>query len=267
MTMHTTQTAMPTIRLGKVTVSRLILGSNPFFGFAHRGGDVLVEAMKAYYTDDRIMAVMEEAAGLGMTAVAAPPYQRWIDLWARYRAGGGRLATWIAQPDPEPRRMRKAIAAAGRGGAAAAFVQGARADDQFDRRHFDVLTGWLELIRSFGIPAGLASHWSRTHAEYERRALPADFFFQCFYNPGGNQNYDPTDRDANANAAAGIARPVIGYKILAAGRLTAREGFEFAFRHLRAKDGVCVGFYPPENPAMLAEAAELTVELSARQAS
>ena len=41
--------------------------------------------------------------------------------------------------------------------AAAAFVQGARADGQFERRRFDVLTGWLELIRSFGIPAGLAS--------------------------------------------------------------------------------------------------------------
>ena len=262
--MQTTQAGMPTIRLGNVTVSRLILGSNPFFGFAHRGGDALAEAMKAYYTDDRIMAVMDEAAGLGISAVAAPPYERWIDLWARYRSGGGKLATWIAQPDPEPRRMRKAIVAAGRGGAAAMFVQGARADDQFQRRQFDVLTGWLKLIRSFGIPAGLASHWSTTHAEYERRELPADFFFQCFYNPRDNETYDPADHDANAKAAAGIARPVIGYKILAAGRLPGRESFEFAFRHLRAKDGLCVGFYPPENPAMLAEAAALTVELSAR---
>ena len=29
----------------------------------------------------------------------------------------------------------------------------------------------------------------------------------------------------------------------AAGRLTAAEGFEYAFSHIRRKDGVCVGIY------------------------
>jgi len=38
-------------------------------------------------------------------------------------------------------------------------------------------------------------------------------------------------------------KPVIAYKILAAGRLTAAEGFEYAFNHIRRKDGVCVGIY------------------------
>jgi hypothetical protein len=31
---------LPAIRLGKLDVSRLILGSNPFFGFAPQGGGV-----------------------------------------------------------------------------------------------------------------------------------------------------------------------------------------------------------------------------------
>ena len=44
-------TKLPTIQLGTLRVSRLILGSNPFFGFAHRGGRRLAERMKAYYTN------------------------------------------------------------------------------------------------------------------------------------------------------------------------------------------------------------------------
>ena len=64
--------AMPKIRLGHVEVSRLILGTNPFFGYAHRDGDA-GRQMKDYYTDQRIMQVLDEAADLGVTAVSAPP--------------------------------------------------------------------------------------------------------------------------------------------------------------------------------------------------
>lgn len=253
---------LPAIQLGKLSVSRLILGSNPFFGFAHRGGSQLAEAMKAYYTDERICAVLDEAASLGVTAVAAPPYDRWVKLFGRYLDGGGKLRVWIAQPDPDARQMRKAITTAAKGRAKAIFIQGGCADGQFDRKGFDTLRGWLEHIRGFGLPAGLASHRPDTHCEYERRGLPADFYFQCFFNPVG-ESYKMEHRDLAVAAIRKIdAKPVIGYKILGAGRVPAREGFAFAFRHLRAKDGVCVGVYPPEKKDMIAEDAALTVEHS-----
>ncbi|MCY3022833.1 MAG: hypothetical protein NTW87_27960, partial [Planctomycetota bacterium] len=79
---------LPTIKLGTLEVSRLILGSNPFWGYAHLPGKV-GEEMKAYYTDERIMAVLDEAAALGITAMASPPDQRWVQLFAKYREGGG----------------------------------------------------------------------------------------------------------------------------------------------------------------------------------
>ena len=69
--------------------------------------------------------------------------------------------------------------------------------------------------------------------------------------------------EANVAAIGKIdARPVVGYKILGAGRLPAKEAFAFAFQRLRAKDGVCVGIYPPEKEDMLAEDARLTAKLS-----
>ncbi len=250
---------MPAIKLGRVDVSRLILGSNPFFGFAHKSGGLAAE-MKAYYTDERIMAVLDEAASHGITAVASPPYDRWIRLWARYREKGGKLTTWIAQPDPRPEDMRKVIKAAGKGGAGAVFIQGARADEQFAKGDFKRLRGWLDLIRSFGVPAGLASHRSDTHLEYERRGLPTDFYFQCFYNPGNG--YKSKDRQKAVESIQHIEKPVVGYKILAAGRLKGKDGFAFAFRHLRGKDGVCVGMFPKHQPDQIAVNARLTRSLS-----
>jgi hypothetical protein len=253
---------LPAIRLGKLKVSRLILGSNPFFGFAHRGGKKLADAMRAYYTDERIMAVLDEAAALGVTAVAAPPYGRWIKLFGQYLEKGGKCRIWIAQPDPDPRQMRRAITASAKGGAKAIFIQGGRADEQFARKGFDTLRGWLDLIHSLGRPAGLASHRPDTHCEYERREMPADFYYQCFFQPVGGQ-YKMPQRDLAVAAIRKIEKkPVIGYKILAAGRIPAKEGFAFAFQHLRPKDGVCVGIYPPENAKMLAQDAALTAKLT-----
>ncbi|HUT01071.1 MAG TPA: hypothetical protein VM031_01350 [Phycisphaerae bacterium] len=254
--------SLPTIRLGRLRVSRLVLGSNPFFGFAHKGKP-LARQMKDYFTDERICAVLDEAAGLGVTAVAAPCYPRWIDLWNAYRDRGGKLRTWIAQPDGEPRAMRREIAAAAKGGAGAVFIQGGRADEQFEKRRFATLRGWVECIKGLGLPAGLASHRHDTHREYERRGWPTDFYFQCFYRPTG-ERYRRTDRDRNAAAIAGLAKCVIAYKVLAAGRNEPKAAYEYAFGHLRPTDGLCVGIYPPMGPGMLAENVALTVKHSTR---
>jgi hypothetical protein len=81
---------MPKIKLGKLEVSRLILGSNPFWGFAHQPGDV-GKQMSAYFTDEKIMEVLDEAAELGVTTVACPPDARWIKIYDAYRARKGKL--------------------------------------------------------------------------------------------------------------------------------------------------------------------------------
>jgi hypothetical protein len=241
-------------------VSRLVFGSNPFYGFAHKMGK-LGEEMKAYYTDERITAALDEAASHGITAVASPVYERWVKLLAQYRERGGKLPIWIAQPDGPPDHMEKEIAAAVKGGAKAVFVQGGRVDEQVGKGDWERLRKWVDLIRSLGVPAGLASHRPDVHLEAEKRKLPTDFYFQCFYNPG-HEEYTPEDREAAIAAIKQIEKPVVGYKILAAGRLKGREGFEFAFRHIRRKDGVCVGMFPKNQPTQIAENAALTRELT-----
>jgi hypothetical protein len=93
---------LPAIELGKLMVSRLILGSNPFFGFAHGNPQASAEDMKTYYTPERIMAVLDAAAERGITAVWTPCYEHWIRLWNAYQEKGGKLKSWIAQPDQLP---------------------------------------------------------------------------------------------------------------------------------------------------------------------
>lgn len=56
--------------------------------------------MCEFYIEERVMAVMNEAANEGVTAVWAPTYDRWIRLWNTYRERGAKLKIWICQPGP-----------------------------------------------------------------------------------------------------------------------------------------------------------------------
>jgi hypothetical protein len=245
---------LPTIKLGDLEVSRLLLGSNPFLGYSHRKGD-WDKRMKEYYTDERIVAAMEEAAAHGITAVVAPPGERWHALWAKYTEGGGKLKTWIAQPHGKAEQMKEEIAGAVRAGAKAVFIQGQRVDEQVKADKLDVVRGWVEHVRTLNVPAGMASHRPDTHLEAQKRGFPVDFFFQCCYT---NDDWKSEDRDRAVETIARLEKPVVAYKVLAAGANKPEDAFAFIFAHLRAKDGLCVGIFQKDDPGQIKQDAELT---------
>jgi hypothetical protein len=173
--------SLPSVRLGTLTVSRLILGSNPFWGYSHKSPQ-LDEEMRRHHTDERIMQILDEAADCGLTALASPPDQRWVTIWARYLEKGGRLKIWISQCHGNPDQMHEEIDRSIKAGAKAIFIQGLRVEEQFGLGNFDVLRSWIEHIKEAGLPAGAAAHWPEVHPELERRQFPTDFYYQCLYN-------------------------------------------------------------------------------------
>ena len=250
---------MPTIRLGKLEVSRLILGSNPFFGFDHGNPQANGDAMRKYYTPERIMAVMDQAADLGINAVWTPCYDHWIRLWNTYRERGGRLKNWIGQPDSFD-HMKDHITACAKNGGTAIGIQGACIDRAFREKRHDLVREWLDVIKGLGLPAGIATHQPTTHLIAEEKKLPADYYHQCLYQP---ENYSPKCRDLALATVRKLDKPVVAYKVLAAGRLPARAAFTHLLKQLAPKDGLCVGMLPLNAPDQIAENAALVRQLSA----
>jgi hypothetical protein len=200
---------LPKIKLGQLEISRLILGSNPFFGFAHGNPQASPEEMTAYYTDAQVMAVLDAAADQGITAVWTPCYDHWVQLWSTYQERGGKMRIWIGQPDPEPQQMKQHITAAAKNGAKAICIQGIRVDEQMQAGRFDVLRGWLELIKSFGLAAGMATHGAKTHLVAEEKGLPTDFYHQTLYRP---DNYVREGLEESLATIEKLDKPVIAYK-------------------------------------------------------
>lgn len=254
---------LPTVRLGTLEVSRLILGSNPFWGYSHKSPQ-LDEEMKRHHTDERIMQILDEAADCGLTALASPPDMRWVNIWARYLDRGGRLKIWISQCHGHPDQMPQEIDRSIKAGARAIFIQGARVEEQFGAGNFDVLRSWIERIKEAGLPAGAAAHWPEIHPELERRKFPTDFYYQCFYNASKTSDYSPAEREKAVATIKRLEKPVIAFKILAAGRLSASEGFEYAFNNIARKDGVCVGIYAQKAIDQIRQNATYTEILTSR---
>ncbi len=248
---------MPTIRLGNLEVSRLILGSNPFFGFAHGNPQASGKEMRAWFTPERIMALLDEAAEHGINAVWTPCYDPWVKLWNDYQERGGKLTIWIGQPDRLP--MEKDIQIAVKNGARAIAVQGCRIDAEVQRGKWDVVRAWIELIKSHGLPAGMATHRADTHLAAEEKDLPTDFYHQTLYRP---DNYVREGLEQSLATIDKLAKPVVGYKALGAGRILPQDAFPYLFKRLKPKDGLCVGMFPKEDPDQVAENVTLTSKLS-----
>jgi hypothetical protein len=253
--------AMPVIKLGKVKVSRLILGCNPFFGFAHGNPQASSSEMKKWYTDQRIMSVLDQCAERGITAVWVPSYKRWIRVWNKYRKNGGKMPIWIGQPD-KYNAMAEHITACAKNGGKAICVQGACVDRAFSRKEFDLVRKWLDLIHSFDLPAGLASHKPETHLIAEEKKLPTDFYHQCVYRP---EAYKQESWEKAIATIRQLDKPVVAYKVLAAGRLAPKKAFAELLKQIKAKDGLCVGVFPKKNTNEIVEDTALIRQLSNRR--
>lgn len=251
-------TGLPTVKLGDLQVTRLIMGSNPFSGYSNLSAELSRE-MVEYYTPERIKQVLEEGSRRGIKTLIALANDHIIGVLTEYWAEGGGLRDWIAQIDVPEQQMDANIDRAADAGAKAAFIQGRRVDRIYGEGRLADLAERLERIKGKGLPAGLAAHRPDVHPEAERLGLPTDFYMQCFYNLAEHpKQYLAPDRDQAVAVIRSLPKPCIGYKVMAAGLNEPEEAYSFAFRHLKPSDAVCVGFFTKHRPHEIRQGVELT---------
>ncbi len=253
--------AIETITLGHLTVSRFILGSNPFSGFSHQG-TARDAQMKHYFTTARIKETLHQAEALGLTTLIARADHHVMRLLMEHWDEGGSLK-WIAQTCPELGPTERAVQNAIHGGASACYLHGGVMDYLLAQNRLDEIPPVIATIRDAGLAAGIAGHNPKVFAWTDEH-LDVDFYMCSYYNPtsrdenaehvsGRPEWFDPKDRDIMTATIAGLHRPAIHYKVLAAGRNTPAEAFAFVAHHLRPQDAVCVGVFPGDHPSMLAD--------------
>lgn len=260
--------AIPTTKLGDVRVTRFLIGGNPFAGFSHQSKERDAE-MRRWYTDDRIVDALFRAEFAGIMGVVARGDEHMVGCLERYWDEGGRMV-WIAQTASEAPTAVAGVEFCVDHGAGACFLHGGIADNYVTQGRYAELREATERIKEAGIPAGIAGHliedfhWAETN-------LDLDFYMVCYYNPssrrdsphhvhGSAERFSEEDRDARVARIQTLKRPVIHYKILAAGRTPPEQAFAYAAKHMRPEDAVCVGVHTGDNESMIEEDVRLLVE-------
>jgi hypothetical protein len=252
---------MQTIQLGALTTSKFILGSNPFSTFSHQGHEVDQE-MRRYFTTARIKEILHDAEAQGVNTLIARGDHHVMRLLFEYWEEGGSIQ-WLAQTCPELGSIEKGVQNAISGGAVGCHIHGGVMDNLLANNRLDEVPRAIALLKEAGLVAGIAGHtpevfrWAEEHAD-------VDYYMCSYYNPiprkdnpehvrGFNEQFLTEDRDAMVATIATMRKPVVHYKVLAAGRNTPADAFAFVNRHLRPQDAVCVGIFPKDKPEMLAE--------------
>lgn len=253
--------SLGTIKIGQLEVSRLILGSNPFSGFSHQSPE-MDNAMRHYYSTRQIIEVLHGVEALGLNSLLARADHHIMRLLLEYWDDGGKLQ-WMAQTCPELGETSRGVQNAINGGAKACYVHGGRMDYLLAQNQLQEAIDAVAMIHDAGMPAGIAGHNPRVFAWAEEH-VAADFYMCSYYNPtirddvaehvsGSQELFDDRDRDAMVSTIAQLSKPVIHYKVLAAGRHRPQDALAFVARHLRPQDAVCVGIFPKDHPNMMAE--------------
>ncbi len=257
---------MDTVKIGNSEVSRFVLGSNPFSGYSHQGRDRDLEMMH-YWTYARMKEIMREGESLGINTIIAIPDRHMWRLMMEYRDEGGKMQ-WFGQTDPGLGTPETSLNRLADAGAPGCHIHGGYADGLLAEGRPEGLVPSVEYARKLGLTIGLAGHNPETFRWAEQN-LDVDYYMCSYYNPGAHREKGgrpltpderygwPEDRRAMTELIQTVTRPVIHYKVMAAGRNDPAEAFEYVARSMRPGDAVCVGIYTKDKPDMLREDVEL----------
>ena len=249
---------IPKMKFGNAEISRLVLGVNPLYGFAHFNRDY-GNTMANWYTQDKVCEVMHRANSFGINAFNYVNMGRAPQDLARFQAEGGRmhLIVQVTARDDEAALVRnlKPLALQRRGEEVdIAFRNGTMAGER----------EWCKRVRDLGVMVGVGTHKPEVIEFVEEQGWDVDFYSGCVYNRtrtesewreilGGELPEMPSDVYIQSDPARmykvirQTAKPCFAFKILAAGRVGDEgvlQALRTAFENIKSSDGIYLGMFP-----------------------
>jgi hypothetical protein len=251
---------MPRIAFGPYQVSRLVLGANTINGGSHLSRFVNLQ-MRRFFTPERILQLLRDCEAQGINTWQSGPGN--LDLYRQHREQGGTLQfISLAAPDPNDPHVIARLAAAG---TIAVAHHGEVTDTLFKQGKLDGVRDFLRQVRDAGLRVGVSTHMPAVVDHVESRGWDVDFYMTCVYERHRTREelkallghvpipvpevYLEEDPPRMWKAMRQTAKPCLGFKILAAGRVcdrqeTVERAFEATFRGIKAADAVILGIYP-----------------------
>ncbi len=249
---------IPKMKFGSTEISRLVLGVNPLYGFAHYNNN-FSSAMREWYTQERVCEVLHRASSFGINAFNYVNMGRAPLDWARFKAEGGNmhLIIQVTAKDDEAALVRdlKPLALQRRGEEIdVAFRNGTMAAER----------EWCKRARDLGVLVGVGTHKPEVIELVEEQGWDIDFYSGCVYNRTRTEDewrkvfngellemsreiYLQSDPARMYKVMRQTSKTCFAFKILAAGRIAdggVAQAFRTAYASIKPHDGVYIGVFP-----------------------
>jgi hypothetical protein len=256
-----TSTGLPTIKLGPHSVTRLIIGGNPVYGYSHFN-KLFSEHQKSWHTPERVVELLQRCEKAGVNTWQNSYAERTLQDVERVREAGVKFH-WLCLGKPDWDQHPEHIDDAARHKPIGIAPHGALAERLHRQNKLTSLTDLLKRIRDKGVLVGLSGHNPALIELAEEKGWDVDYYMCCLYYltrpreeyqkllgdvlPLG-EIYLPSDPPRMFKVIQAVKKPCLAYKILAAGRrigtpAEVRQCFETALTSIKPTDAVLVGMY------------------------
>jgi len=265
---------LPTIPLGPHQVTRLIVGSNPIYGYSHFNRQYS-EHMTEWFTDERIVRLLLDCQRAGINTWQASYNTRMPEQFPKIRAAGCHVQ-WIClaagghldekfpdTPDGIAEGMIRCVEAAARLKPIGIAHHGSATDRLYRAGKLDLIQGFIHRVHDLGLLAGISTHNPAILTALESKGWSNDFYMASFHyqtrraeefkkdfsmEPYG-EVYVASDPPRMCSVVRQVKKPCLVYKILAAGRRCesqqqVRQAIEWAYKNIKPSDAAIVGMYP-----------------------
>jgi hypothetical protein len=247
---------VPKMKFGNVEISRLVLGTNQFYGYSHFN-NILGYAMREWYTPDRVCEVLRRCGKYGINAFNYVNLGRSREDFQKFLDEGGKMhlvAQVLGDPIPTYKQFRPV----------GIYRQGEEVDKAFQNGEMDEVKDWCKKVRDLGARVGVGTHKPEVIAYVEEQGWDVDFYAGCVYNRTRTseewkqalngemlemqqETYLKSDPARMYKVMRQTRKQCFAFKVLAAGRIGDRgveQAFRTAFENIKPNDGIFVGMWP-----------------------
>jgi hypothetical protein len=265
---------LPTVALGSHQVTRLIVGSNPIYGYSHFNRQYDMHMLE-WFTDERIVKLLVDCEKAGINTWQASFNYNMKRQFPKIRGAGCKIqficlaASWHydekmgrTPEDILDGTIKCAQAAAEFKPVGIAFHGGAT-DILYRAGKIDLLKTYIDKVHDLGTAAGISTHNPKILETLHEKGFANDFYMAGLHYltrhpedwmrdigtlPLGD-GFISSDPPKMAEAVRKVDKPTLVYKVLAAGRKCESEGqkrkaIEWAYKNIKPIDATIIGLYP-----------------------
>jgi len=258
---------LPKGKLGNHEITRLVMGGNLIAGFAHARDLIYANSLfKAYNTERKIFEtlMLGEQAGINCISSSFTTLQAMIKY---KKLTGSKLKVIVQTPLNETGDdMFANLKAVIDGGMDIVQMHGGQCDRFVRDGKIELIGKMMDEVRRQGFVAGLGAHDIHSFLACEENGIIPDYYMKTMHHdnywsahprenrvkfetigknsPDHNMYHDNLFcpfPDRTIEFVNRVKVPVMGFKVLAAGAIRPKDGFNWAFE--KGADFICVGMF------------------------